>query len=94
MARKKLNMSPEERRVYNNEMHKKQSKARRIRAEKNAYKEWVRLIMNTMEKLGWDKTQMLLGEDEDILDAVADELMKDDRFKITLGSKIGLKINE
>ena len=94
MARQKLDLSPEERRKHNNEMHRKQTKARRERAIKNAYKEWVRIIMNTVEQVGWDKTQLLLGEDEEILDAVADELMKNPSYKITLGSKVGLKIEK
>lgn len=92
MARKKLNMSEEERRLYNNEMHRKQTKARREKAERNAYREWVRTIVEIVEKLGWDKTDLLLGPDSDIIDAVVDELMEDDRYKITLGDKIGLKI--
>lgn len=94
MARPKLNMSAEERRVYNNKMHRKQTKARRERAERAAYREWVKTIIEIVEKLGWDKTELLLGPDNDILDAVVDELMQDDRFKITLGAKIGLKIKE
>ena len=94
MARKKLNMSEEERRLYNNEMHRKQTKARRVKAERNAYREWVRTIVEIVEKLGWDKTELMLGPDSDIIDAVVDELMSDNRFKITLGDKIGLKIGE
>lgn len=94
MARQKLNMSAEERRVYNNKMHREQSKARRKKAERNAYRKWVRTIVEVVEKLGWDKTELLLGPDTNIIDAVVDELMEDDRFKITLGAKIGLKINE
>ena len=35
---------------------------------------------------------MIVGADSDIIDAVVDELMGDDRFKITLGKQIGLKI--
>ena len=94
MARKKLNMTEEERRLYNNEMHRKQTKARREKAEKNAYREWVRTIVEIVEKLGWDKTELMLGPDNDIIDAVVEELMLDNRFKITLGDKIGLKIGE
>lgn len=94
MARPKLNMTPEERKIHEATLHKKQTRLRRERAEREAYRAWVRLIFETVEKLGWDKTELLLGPDNEIMDAVVEELMQDDRFKITLGAKVGLKIKE
>lgn len=94
MARIKLNMTPEERRKYNNEMHRKQTRARRLKAEKEAYKEIVKTIAETFEKIGWTSTDLLVGADDEMIDRVVDELMQADRFKIVLGSKIGVKIKE
>lgn len=92
MARKKLNMTEEERRIYNNKMHRKQSKARRAKAEREAYKEIVKIIAETFENIGWTKTDLLVGADEEMIDRVVDELIEADKFKIVLGSKIGVKI--
>lgn len=92
--RKKLDLSPEERRLYNNEMHRKQTKARKEKAEKEAYKEIASTVLNMFEKLGWDKTDMLVGADEDMIEKVAEELIKLDKFKIVFGSKVGIKIKE
>lgn len=93
MARKKLDMTEEERRIYNNKMHRKQSKARKEKAIKEAYKEIVCIVAQAVETVGWDKTELLLGPDEDMLNKVADYLIKEDKFKITFGNKTGIKIN-
>lgn len=92
MSKRRLNLSAEERRLYDNEMHRKQEKARRERKKREGYREWVKTIVEIVEKLGWDRTDLIVGADSDIIDAVVDELMGDDRFKITLGKQIGLKI--
>lgn len=92
MARKKLNMTPEERRKYNNAMHKKQTKLRREKAEREAYKEIVSTIVTTFENLGWNMAELIVGADEEMIDAVVEELIKSGKFKIVLGSKIGVKI--
>ena len=91
MAKRKLNLSAEERRLYDNEMHRKQEKARREKKKREGYREWVKTIVEIVERLGWDRTDLIVGADSDIIDAVVDELMEDDRFKITLGKQIGLK---
>lgn len=92
MAKKKLNLDKEARRKYDNEMHRKQEKARREKLKREGYKEWVKTIVEMIEELGWDRTDLILGPDSDIIDAVVEGLIKDDRFKITLGKQIGLKI--
>lgn len=92
MAKRKLNLSAEERRLYDNEMHRKQEKVRREKKKREGYREWVKTIVEIVERLGWDKTDLIVGADSDIIEAVVDELMGDDRFKITLGKQIGLKI--
>ena len=92
MSKRRLNLSAEERRLYDNEMHRKQEKVRREKKKREGYREWVKTIVEIVEKLGWDKTDLIVGADSDIIDAVVDELMGDDRFKITLGKQIGLKI--
>ena len=92
MAKRKLNLSAEERRLYDNEMHRKQEKARREKKKREGYREWVKTIVEIVERLGWDRTDLIVGAYSDIIDAVVDELMGDDRFKITLGKQIGLKI--
>ena len=94
MARIKLNMSPEERRQYNNEMHKKQSRLRREKAEREALRNIVWEIVMTFEKLGWDKTDLVVGADMKMIEAVVDELIKEDKFKIVLGAKTGIKRKE
>lgn len=91
MARRKLNMTPEERRIYNNEMHRKQTRARRERAEREAYKEIVSTVVSTFENLGWDKMELLVGADDEMINSVVDELIKSEKFKIVLGTKIGVK---
>jgi len=92
MARKRLNMTAEERRKYNNEMHRKQTKVRRERAEREAYKEIVKTVADTFEKLGWNEVDLLVGADNEMIDKAVEELIKADKFKIVLGSKIGVKI--
>ena len=94
MARKKLNMTPEERRLYNNEMHRKQTAIRKEKAQRQAYKEWVKTIIDIFEKLGWSKTELMLGADDEMLDSVVDELMKDTRFKVMLGETPKFRINK
>lgn len=94
MARIKLNMSPEERRQYNNKMHCIQTKKRRERAEREALRNIVWEIVMTFEKLGWDKTDLVVGADMKMIEAVVDELIKEDKFKIVLGVKKGIKRKE
>ena len=89
--RRPLNMTPEERRKYNNEMHAKQAKNRRKRAEREALIEVIWEIVSTFEKLGWEKMDLAVGVDEKMVAAVADELMENESFKITLGSKVGIR---
>ena len=92
MARQKLSLSQDERRIYNNEMHRRQSRIRRQKAEREAIKDIVYIIISVFETLGWEKTELVLGADEEMIEAVVDEIIKEDKFKITLGSKIGVKI--
>lgn len=94
MARQKLNMTPEERKVYNNEMHKKQTRIRRKRAEREACISIVWEIVHTFESLGWEKTDLVVGADEKMVVAVVDKLIEEDKFKITLGSKIGVRLKK
>lgn len=94
MVRPKLDLSPEERKIHDRQMHYKQVQKRRERARRMAYREWVRVIIRVIGELGWDKVDLLMDDDCEAMDAVVDELMNDNRFKITLGSKIGLKIKK
>lgn len=92
MARAKLDLNEEERRQYNNRMHREQAKRRREKVEREGFKEVVWAIMNSFETLGWDETDLVVGADDKMVDAVVEELIKSDKFKITLGSKISVKI--
>lgn len=92
MARKKLNLNEEERRKYNNEMHRKQSRARREKAEIDGYRFIVNTVVKTFEQLGWDKTELVVGAESEMINVVAEELRKSGQFKITLGTKLGVKI--
>ena len=92
--RKKLDLSEDERRLYNNQKHREQERKRREKAERQALKEIVCEITMTFENLGWTKTDLLVGADEEMIDRVVDELLAKDCFKIVLGSKKGVKIKE
>lgn len=94
MANKRLKMSEEERRLYNNKMHRKQEKVRKEKATRRAIKDIVCEVISVFESLGWEKTELILGADEDMIDAVVDKLIEADKFKITFGKKIGVKIKE
>lgn len=92
MAKARLNMSAEERRKHNNAMHRKQEKARREKAEREACRIWVKEIVDTFERLGWSKTELVVGADDEMIDAVVDEIMSSGKFKMVLGKqKIGVK---
>ena len=92
MARKRLNLTPDERRLYNNKMHRKQEKARKEKRTKEAYKTIISEVAKAVEEVGWDKINLLLGPDEEMLDKVADYLMKQDTFKIVFGRQVGVKL--
>lgn len=94
MGRKKLNLGEEERRKYNNEMHRKQAQGRRKKAEREALKEVVRAILLTFENLGWSDVELIVGADDEMIEKVVEELIKADKFKIVLGSRKGIKIKE
>ena len=95
MAKVRLNMTPEERRKYNNAMHRKQEKSRREKAEREACRLWVKEIVDTFERLGWNSTELMVGADDEMIDAVVDEIMASGKFKMVLGKqKIGVKRKE
>lgn len=94
MARKKIELSEEERRKYNNEMHRKQEQARKERRIRAVYKEIVKSVVETFEDLGWNDADLIVGADEDMVDKVVEELIKKDKFKIVLGVKSGIKLKE
>lgn len=94
MARQRLNLNEEERRKYNNEMHRKQDKARREKAKREAFKTLVSSVVETFEQLGWEKTELVVGADDKMIDAVVDSLINSGKFKIVLGQKIGVKIEK
>ena len=91
MARQKLNLTPEERRVHNNKMHREQAQARRKKAEREECIKIVWEVVNAFETLGWDKTDLGVGSDEKMVSAVVDKLIAEDMFKITLGPKTGIR---
>lgn len=91
MARQKLNMTPEERKIYDRDMHNKQTRKRREKAEREALILWIRTIINTFEQLGWDRKELVVGADDEMINAVADEIIKTGEYKIVLGNKIGVK---
>lgn len=92
--RKKLNLTPEERRIYNNEMHRKQNLARKQRNEREVYREIVWSIFSIFETLGWDRMDLVVGADMKMVEAVVDKLIEEDKFKVVLGAKKGLKLKE
>lgn len=93
--RKKLNLMPEERRIYNNEMHRKQNLARKQRNEREVYREIVWSIFSIFETLGWDRMDLVVGVDMKMVEAVVDKLIEQDKFKIVLGkAKKGIKLND
>lgn len=92
MSRKKLNLNPEERRLYNNKLHRKQNKIRRERAEREACKKMVQLIVGAFEDIGWDEIELVIGAEDEIIDNVVDKIMQEDKIKFVLGSKMGVKI--
>lgn len=93
--RKKLNLTPEERRIYNNEMHRKQNLTRKQRNEREVYREIVWSIFSIFETLGWDRMDLVVGADMKMVEAVVDKLIEQDKFKIVLGkAKKGIKLND
>lgn len=91
--RKSLNnMTKEERRLYDNEMHRRQEKKRKERLIREAYKDIVCEVAKAVDAVGWDMTDLLLGPEEEMLEKVAEYLIKQDVFKITFGSKTGIRI--
>lgn len=95
MSRVKLKLTPEERRIYENEMHKKQTLARKKKAEREVYREIVWAVCSAFETLGWDRMDLIVGADMKMVEAVVDELIKEDKFKIVLGkTKKGIKRND
>lgn len=94
MARQRLNLDEEERRKYNNEMHRKQDKARREKAKREAFKTIVASVLGTFEELGWEKTELVVGAEETMIEAVADSLIESGKFKIVLGQKVGIKVQK
>ena len=91
MARQKLNMTPEERRIYNNKKHREQTQKRRKEAEREALVEWVKTILDTFERLGWNRKELVVGADDEMINAVVDEIIKSGEYKVVLGSKLGIK---
>lgn len=94
MVRQKLNLTPEERRIHNNELHQKQRQKRRKIAEREECIKIVWRVMDAFESLGWDKTDLVVGSDEKMVSAVVDKLIAEDSFKITLGPKTGIRTKE
>ena len=92
MTKKRLNLTEEERRLYNNKMHYQQEQIRKQRRVKEAYKEVIRSVAEAVEEVGWDKMTLLLGPEDEMLDKVADCLIEKDTFKITFGQKMGIKV--
>lgn len=92
MAKKKLDLTVEERRLYNNEMHRKQMAVRKQKAEREALKCWVKTIFEIYENLGWDKTELLVGAEDEVIEKIVDKIIEDGRFKVVFGSKqLGIK---
>ena len=91
MARKRLDLNDEERRVYDNEMHRKQTRVRREKAKREALKSIVGEIVTTFENLGWSKTDLVVGANDEMVNAVVDELLRKDSFKVFLGGKYGIR---
>lgn len=92
MARKRLNLNPEELRLHKNEMHRKQMAIRKQKAERQALKCWVKSIFEIYENLGWDKTELLVGAEDDVIEKIVDKIIEDGRFKVVFGSKqLGIK---
>ena len=92
MAKKKLDLTVEERRLYNNEMHRKQMAVRKQKAEREALKCWVKTIFEIYENLGWDKTELLVGAEDEENKKIVDKIIEDGRFKVVFGSKqLGIK---
>lgn len=87
MARQKLNLTPEERKQYNREKNKRSIQKYRAKAEREAYTEFVKLLLKKMEELGWSRTELMLGEDSDIIESVVDGMIEDPRFTVVVSSK-------
>ena len=92
--RRKINLEGEARRKYTNEMHRKQEQARKERRVRVVYGEIVKSVVEIFEDLGWEKTDLILGADSNIIDNVVEELIKKDKFKIVLGTKPGIKLKK
>lgn len=87
MARQRLNLTPEERKQYNRDKNKRSIQKYRAKAEREAYTEFVKLLMKKMEELGWSRTDLMLGEDSDIIESVVDGMIEDPRFNVVVSSK-------
>ena len=92
MAKIRLNLSEEDRRIHDNELHRKQMAEKRKQAEKLAFADWVRYIFQVYEKLGWDETELLIGPEDEMVEKIVAEIINEGRFKVVLGKeKLGIK---
>lgn len=91
MVMPRLNLSPEERKQHDKELHRQQELRRRDKRQQKAFEDIVWDIKAICEDLGWNEMDLLVGLDESMVKKVAKKLKESGKYKMIIGKHTSIK---